>query len=263
MQSCPACQAPATGKFCSSCGAALGGATCANCRAPLSPGASFCHRCGTPAGAAASPVTSTSPTGFGGALPWAVAAIALVALIALVAGQQFAGRNSAPPSQAAAPLGRSTVDIANMSPEERAERLYDRVMSYSERGRQDSVQFFAPMALAAYSMLGQLTLDQRYDMGRLAAVSGDPATAAAQADTILQLHPDHLLGLFLASEAASMRNNDAQARTFLKQLAAAAPAERAKNLPEYTQHSNDIEVALAAAALVSGPAGTSTAPTTR
>ena len=82
---CPSCHEPASGRFCSSCGTALAGATCATCSAPLTPGARFCHRCGTPAGS-----TSAPARGLAGVLPWAVAAIALVSLIALVVGVSVA-----------------------------------------------------------------------------------------------------------------------------------------------------------------------------
>ena len=78
-------------------------------------------------------------------------------------------------------------------------RLYNRVMGQHERGRADSVRLFAPMAITAYQQLGPLDLDQRYDMGRIAAISGDEALARAEADTILAKHPNHLLGLILAA----------------------------------------------------------------
>src|SRR5262249_43359247 len=87
-QTCPSCGAAANGRFCSACGAVLVGVNCAACDAQLSPGAKFCHRCGTPAGQAPRDERS-----FSSALPWGVAAIALVALIALVAGQRF-GRSA-------------------------------------------------------------------------------------------------------------------------------------------------------------------------
>src|ERR1700743_1178886 len=82
---CPGCKTKASGKFCSNCGATLLAANCAACGAPLTPGAKFCHRCGTAAGADG-PINQN---GFASGLPWAVAAIALVAFIALVAGQRF------------------------------------------------------------------------------------------------------------------------------------------------------------------------------
>lgn len=257
-QKCPACGTESIGKFCSNCGTPFAGAACAACGAALTPGAKFCHRCGTPAGASAPTTGAGESSAFSNALPWSVAAIALVALVALIAGQRF-GRGSAdapnaPPADTiAAPFasagGAGTgrpPDLSTMTPAEAAVRLYNRVMSAHERGRADSVQLFAPMAIAAYQQIDKLDLDGRYDLGRIAAVSGDEALARAQADTILANQPTHLLGLILAANAAHMRKDAGAERSYHDKLVAAAPAERAKRLPEYITHENDITVALAA-----------------
>ena len=188
------------------------------------------------------------------ALPWGVAAIALVALIALVAGQRFARSPDQDAAAGSANAGAAPVaaapgqppDLSTMSPAEIASRLYDRVMGAHERGRADSVQFFAPMAITAYSNLGPLNLDQHYDVGRIAAVSGNEPLAHAEADSILAEHPKHLLGLILAGNAAHMRQDLAAERAYHDQLVAAATAERAKQLPEYSEHENDITIALSA-----------------
>jgi hypothetical protein len=248
---CPACGAQASGKFCSNCGASLPGATCASCDAPLSPGAKFCHRCGTPAGVERSDDRRSASS----ALPWGVAAIALVSLIALVAGQRFArtpassaaidSGSAAAPFAGAAGNGQAP-DISQLTPAERASRLYDLIMTFHEGSKADSVRIFAPMAISAYGMLGPLNLDQHYDVGRIAAVSGNEALAHAEADTILAQHPNHLLGLILAGNAAHMRQDAAAERTYHDQLVAAATAERAKQLPEYSEHENDITIALSA-----------------
>jgi hypothetical protein len=132
-----------------------------------------------------------------------------------------------------------------MSPQERAERLYDRVMALNERGRSDSVRFFAPMAMQAYSMLGALNADERYDLGRIAAVSGEETVARAQADSILVAQPQHLLGLLLAADAARIRGDRVAEANYLRRFAAAAPAEQAKQLPEYQQHVAEIDSRLA------------------
>jgi hypothetical protein len=241
------------GKYCSSCGASLAGAVCGACEAPLTPGARFCHRCGTAAGTEA-PVDRH---GFSSALPWAVAAIALVALVALVAGQHF-GRQPATAATASSdaasvPLGSAPLigavpgqppDISALSPAEAAVRLYNRVMGAHERGRADSVQMFAPMAITAYQMIGNLDLDQRYDLGRIGAVSGDSRLARAEADTILAVYPTHLLGLILAGNAARMRKDTAAERTYHDKLLTTVAAERAKQLPEYVAHENDIALAV-------------------
>lgn len=245
---CASCGADASGKFCASCGAPLEGAACALCRSPLTPGAKFCHRCGSPAGAAVR--VAERPSGVNTAIPWAVAAIALLALIALAAGQRFSrapqtgGEVTTPMGAPIQSSGRAP-DISQLTPAERAERLYDRIMGAAERGRADTVQFFMPMALQAYQALGPLNIDQRYDLGRLAEVAGDARLARAQADTILRSHPQHLLGLVLASRAARLRNDERGAVQFLEQLARAEKAEREKQLPEYLLHQNDIDIALA------------------
>lgn len=254
-QTCPNCRTQASGKFCSNCGGSLAGATCGSCGAPLSIGAKFCHRCGTPAGAEG----TSDPRSFSSALPWAVAAIALVALIALIAGQRFsrppadqplvsavdsgAGTGGAAPFAGATGNGAAP-DISSMTPAEAAARLYDKVMAAHEQGHADTVALFSPMAIQAYQMIGNLNLDQHYDVGRLAAVSGDEATAKAQSDTILAEHPNHLLGLILAQNAAHMRKDTAAERSYYDKLVAAAPKERATQLPEYIEHENDITVAL-------------------
>jgi hypothetical protein len=248
---CPACHSHASGKFCSNCGAALAATKCVSCGAELHPGAKFCHRCGTAAGAEAS---GTEQRSFSSALPWAVAAIALVAFIALIAGQRF-GRTqeaSAAPQQgdpSAAPFAGAAgsaqpPDISQMTPAERAIRLYNRVMAAHENGHADTVAMFAPMAIQAYMALDSLDLDARYDLGRIAAISGDQGLARAEADTILARHPNHLLGLILAGNAARMRKDTVAERQFHDALVAAAPTERKQNLPEYTTHENDITIAL-------------------
>ena len=136
-------------------------------------------------------------------------------------------------------------DISNMSPAERASRLYDRIMSYSEQGKTDSVQIFAPMAVAAYEMLGGLTPGQRYDLGRIGSASGDLSLAKAESDTLLSKNPKHLLGLMLAAEVAAQSNDNAGARNFMKKLAAVAPSELATGAPEYAQHKSEIDAAVA------------------
>ena len=253
--SCPSCGTAASGRFCSSCGTTLAGAVCANCAASLTPGAKFCHRCGTPAGMSA---PAAQARGAASVLPWAVAAISLVALIALVVGQRMGARPTAPqadPAAAAtaqAPFANGGAmprapDISQMTPAEQAERLYDRIMRENEAGHADNVQTFMPMAVAAFEALSPLTLDQRYDLGRIGLVGRDTTLARAQSDTILGTRPQHLLGLILAAQTARAEGNTARARLFDARLVAAQAKELAAKLPEYSLHQNDIDVALAGA----------------
>jgi hypothetical protein len=208
---------------------------------------------------------SAAPT----ALPWAVAGIALLALVALVAGQHFNGR-STPTGEPGAGLagagsaggaggavqtgqlgdaGTSSTpprapDISALSPRERADRLYDRIMRLDSEGKKDSVEFFAQMAISAYQMLPEQDLDSRYDMGRIAEVAGATPLARAQADSILAAYPDHLLGLILAISNARDAGDQATVRTLERRLLAVQRAELAKNRPEYQRHQNEIVAAI-------------------
>ena len=247
-QPVPSAPGTAEPRFCPNCGVALGGTVCRACGAPLSAGVRFCHRCGTAAAGTPVPLARSAKGRAAEAVPWVVAAVALLAVVALAAGQRFGRAPSSDVSQAGMPGGIIVApDISSLTPSQRAERLYDRVMSAAERGRDDSVRFFMPMAIGAYEALGTLTADQRYDLGRLGDVAGDARLAAAQADTILRDNPRHLLGLILASRAAQLRGDSVASRRLLQQLTRAERAERQRQLPEYLVHQNDIDAALAEA----------------
>ena len=135
-------------------------------------------------------------------------------------------------------------DISQLSPQERADRLFNRVMLLAGQGKADSVLFFAPMAISAYQMLSPLNADQRYDLGRIAEVAGALPLARAQADTILVENPRHLLGLVLASRIAAIDKRAADQKAFDARLVSAYQAESARKLPEYDRHGADIQNAL-------------------
>lgn len=215
---------------------------CAQCGAALGERGQFCHRCGAPRdGRAASP---TAPAARPQALlPWAIAGIAVLALIAFIAGQKFGGGAASPAPQVQAAAPRAP-DIASMSPQERADRLFDRVMTLVAQGKSDSVQFFSPMAIQSFEALQPLDAHRRYDLGLLGVVSGDGTMARAQADTILATQPTHLLGLILAMRAAGLQSDTAARAAFAARLSAALASERAKGLQEYIDHGPDIDAAV-------------------
>lgn len=220
-------------RFCTTCGAEIGATT------------KFCHRCGTPTdGSARTGGQGAQPLSPQTIVPWIVAGIALLSLLAFIVGQNFRRPASAAatPAVAAAP-GRAP-DISQMSPTERADRLFQRVMEYVAAGKSDSVQFFAPMAIQSQRALAPLDAHRRYDLGLLGMVSGDGAMAKAQADTILAEQPDHLLGLILAMRTAGMQLDSAARGRFAARLLQVVDRERAKGLAEYTDHEPDITAAV-------------------
>jgi hypothetical protein len=196
-------------------------------------------------------------------LPWVVAAIALIALLAFFAGGAFNKRSALDAPQNALPqagfgdagTGGSAFqegvvrgpDISQLSPQERADRLFIRVMALAGAGKTDSVLFFAPMAIEAYRMLAPLNADQRYDLGRIAETAGDMSLARAQADTILAQSPTHLLGLVLGARIAALEKRAADSKALEARLVTAYPGETAKKLPEYERHQADITAALSRA----------------
>ncbi|MGI9091787.1 MAG: zinc ribbon domain-containing protein [Gemmatimonadaceae bacterium] len=278
---CPRCSTAGTGRFCTECGAPLNDAPCAGCGEHLTPGSKFCHRCGVAAGvgsvagvgAAAKPSSPSRVAGLGSTLPWAVAGIAFLTLFAMLAGKGFnartgsavdapsnalpnpvvdnggmgsAGDPTAAPFAAAAGGSIRAPDISKMSPSELADRLFNRIMILNDQGKSDSVQFFAPMAVQAYQMVEQaqghsLEADQRYDVGRIAEVAGALPMAKAQADTILQQQPDHLLGLLLAAHVAKESGNTPAQSEYSSRFLKVKGAELAKNLPEYQRHRREID----------------------
>jgi len=197
-------------------------------------------------------------------LPWGVAFVALLALIAMVAGKNFGkpagssldgSANSLPTQEldgqgaGAAPFaggagGGAAPNIANLSPSERANKLYIRIMEYAEMGKVDSVAFFAPMAMASHEMLESPSLDERYHFGRIAEVTGNAEVAKAQADIILTQQADNLLGLLLAARAARMTKDDSAARGFDARLLKALAPQLATQAEEYVQHRSEIDRAV-------------------
>jgi len=244
---CPSCSAPATGKFCSACGTPLTPGDCSRCGAPLSPGARFCNECGgrveSPTGVKrANVVIRTLTTRVAGG----VGGLLLVTIVVFLAAR-IGARSELPPgagAQVAVQGAAGVPDISNMSPRERAARLYDRVMRLHEEQKRDSVDFFAQMALNAYAAIPDLDMDGRYDMARIAMVAGALPLARAQSDTILRRDSTHLLGLLLGADLARAANDEASAKRMETTFVTVAARERQRNLPEYEAHSAEIESAL-------------------
>jgi hypothetical protein len=135
-------------------------------------------------------------------------------------------------------------DISAMSPSERADRLFNRVMRLWSDGKTDSAAFFAPMAISAFEAISPMTAHTRYDMGLVALVSGDIGKAASQSELILSERPTHLLGLSLAARVADARGDAAAGRAFRQRMIAAEQSERAAGLAEYTDHDADLRAAI-------------------
>ena len=179
-------------------------------------------------------------------------AIALVALV--VRRQAVPPGPSAEPAEAGnVPTGRAP-DISAMTPRERFDRLYQRVITAAERGDQTTVQQFTPMAVAAFGQLGRVDADARYHLAMLLLHVGDPAGAKAQADSILAANPDHLFGFVIQGAVARWDRNDGARDRSYRNFLARYDRELATRKPEYQEHEAMLaEVKRAASAVL--PAG--------
>lgn len=219
---------------------------CHSCGAALSPGARFCHKCG----ANTNPTTAVG--GWRAGLPWGIAGLAVGALLAVLLMRGAAGGGggaAALSAQGGAPFaggaaaggGMPAPDISQMSPEERAQRLFDRVMRLQEEGKQDSVQFFLPMAIGSYQQLPAMSLDSHFDVGLLQLAGGDAAAALSEADTIRQQAPTHLFIFVLRARVAQARNDTRAMTQAYKDFLKNEAAERARRRPEYDEHSRILD----------------------
>jgi hypothetical protein len=205
---CPACGATVQGRFCASCGTAVAS---------------------------------------GGAGPWIYLGGGLVlgavfALGVLVGrGSGVRGAEAVPPvASAGAPAGPAP-DISGLSPRERFDRLYARVMQASSGGDAATVERFAPMAIAAYGMLDSVDVGARFDVAVIKLHVGDIDGARALADTMVRTAPTHLFGYMIRATVARFTGDSAGARIagelFLRNYA----GEIGHHRPEYATHASSID----------------------
>jgi hypothetical protein len=138
------------------------------------------------------------------------------------------------------PPGRAP-DISAMTPQERFDRLFNRVMQAAERGDSNEVERFTPMALGAYQQLDARGVDARYHAAVLHLGVGDVAPAYALADSILAESPRHLFGYIIRGTAAGFQGNATAKAQAERAFLANYRSEMAANRVEYLEHRPVIE----------------------
>jgi hypothetical protein len=162
------------------------------------------------------------------------------------AGPEAAAATAAPFAAGAGADGPAP-DISNMSPRERFDRLYNRIMRAAESGDEATVTNFSPMALQAYQMLDEVDADARYHAALIRLHTNDVEGARALADTILKKQPGHLFGYIVIGTIARFQKDDkALARAYADFLAH-YDAEKQAGRPEYEEHARAVEDFLQAA----------------
>lgn len=229
---CPSCGTATTGAFCAQCGAAVGPRRCPSCGTAVAPTARFCGQCG----AAVSGIANGSVGKTNRSTTWAYLGIG-VTLMAVVL--TLVWRSASPPPASPTPTSAgdpTAIDLSAMTPRERFDRLYDRVMRAAENGDEATVTQFSPMALAAYSQLDAIDTDARYHAAMIRMHTSDPDGATALADTIRLEAPTHLFSYVIFATLARQRGDQARLTAEYQGFMQRYDAELAAQRPEYAQH---------------------------
>lgn len=257
---CEQCGAEGDGNYCARCGAALtaaGPGQCPSCGASVREDDLYCTECGEP-------VRPKPDKPLSARLPWILSGLALVAFAVAIGflvqgeaspragddpvtggvisggGGRMAGETPSGSPGAASDGGMpGASELAQMSPREAADRLFNRAMSLRSAG--DSAgraPFFARMGVRAYRRVppAEVGPDLRFHVGLLQLVQGETEAAAAEADSILAGEPAHLLGLYLATRAAEAAGDDAAAARWRDSLRSAVSRADLDARPEYRAH---------------------------
>ena len=252
---CSKCGASGTGNFCQECGSALTPGFCTKCGAAMGPDTAFCPSCGVARGGAAPAAGSRQSHQTNWAIPAGILVIAVaVSLVFLVRINNGGSTVGLPPQGLSNTAGAGTPpDLSQMTPRERFDRLYNRVMQAAEQGDAATMQQFSPMALTAYQMLDQVDADARYHAALLKLHTGDVAGSEALADSILAETPTHLFGFIIEGTIARWQNDPAALAEVYQAFLAAYDEEIAAARPEYDHHRTSVEGFLAEAKGGGGP----------
>ncbi len=196
----------------------------------------------------------------GTVFPYLIGGAALLVILVALFRKESQTRAAVTPVPAATPaLGGggngAPPDISNMSPRERFDRLYNRVMQASESGDTAQASQFLPMAMQAYADLPAPDADARYHSAMLRLHTGDLAGARALADTILANDPTHLFGFMIEGALAQFARNDAALARAYQGFNAAYDKEIAAGRPEYRDHQTAVDRFLAEARAAVKPTG--------
>ncbi len=238
---CSRCGKPASGNFCQHCGASLAPGFCTRCGEALTPESEFCSKCGAQKGSVSRGGVATG--GSSSQTNWIVPAGILVVAVAI--SLVFLLRiNNGGSTVGLPPQGVSTAampDLSQMTPRERFNRLYDRVMRAAQQGDAATMQQFSPMALSAYGMLTEVDADARYHAALLKLHSGDVAGSATLADSIEAETPNHLFGFIIRWTLAKWQNDPATLAQIYGAFLGAYDEEMAAGRPEYEHHEPSVQ----------------------
>ncbi len=253
---CPECGKHASGNFCHHCGTTLGGQFCDQCGAEVQGG--FCNQCGAKVKGKAAPKRSGGGVGGGeqpattdiGAridLPWWIAGAALFALVVVVGWTIVSPSGRQVPQGTANPVVPPTAELSQLTPRQTADQFFNRVMTSAEAGDTLVVQQFMPMALQAYEAARPLDMDGLFHVALLQSTGEMFDASLATAMEMLEVEPNHIMGLAVAARAAVGMGREDEALGFYQRILEHHDTEIGRQLPEYLSHGNYFGIAKTAA----------------
>jgi hypothetical protein len=175
---------------------------------------------------------------------WTIAGVAVLLTVLFVGYEIGKGRVPAPTvadmgnagNQGSAAATSRPPDISKMSPRERFDRLWERVMRAAEAQSADTVTMFSPMALAAYRQLDSVDTDARLHVAMIHVAVGELREAKALADTIERNEPGHLFTDLIRGSVAEQENDAKTLARAYTDFLAHYDRELAANRKEYVDH---------------------------
>jgi hypothetical protein len=137
--------------------------------------------------------------------------------------------------------GDAPPDISNMSPRERFNRLYNRIMRGAEAGDEATVTRFTPMALMAYAQLDTIDADARFHAALLEVHTGNADGARALGDTVLRQEPGHLFGYVILGTVARWKKDQPALHRAYAGFLQHYDAEMKTPRAEYAEHTRSLE----------------------
>ncbi len=135
----------------------------------------------------------------------------------------------------------SQLDLSMMTPQQRADSLFNRVMWAHQRGEYAEVTTFAPRAIEAYRGLGELSSDERYHVGVLYSVGGPMEMALVHADSLEIGVPGHLFTAMLRGGVARVRGDTAALHSAYRAFLENYDSEMESGRTEYQDHATSVE----------------------
>lgn len=203
--------------------------TCLVCGEEADAVARFCPGCGHAA--------ATSHRSGGAPAVFAVLSfLALSGLVIALWSAVWPGDFRLAYGPATAPEGTATLEAVD--PRAVADNLFNHVVDAAAGGDSTELQAFLPLALMAYSEAAPLDADGLFHVSTLQRIGEMPNESLRSARGILEIDPDHLLGLGAAAVASETLGQTEDATRYYARFAQVFDEEVDRALTEYVGHSS-------------------------